>query len=202
MNPSKEMEPYKRTSMFLCKVLRHQPGLIGISLDSEGWTDIDTLIKNACEKGHIVLNRDILNKIIKSDAKGRYEVDVTGKKIRCCHGHSVDIDLSSTKATPPPTLFHGTAQRFVNSIQSQGLISKGRQFVHLSEDRTTAETVGSRHEHEGHPPVVFLVDSSKMSEDGYDFFLSHDGVWLTKAVPAKYLSIHSHSPITEEGKKE
>ena len=36
---------YKNTSKFLSLVLRHNPKLIGIELDNNGWTNVNTLIK-------------------------------------------------------------------------------------------------------------------------------------------------------------
>ena len=32
------------------------------------------------------------------------------------------------------------------------------------------------------------IDAMMMDKDGYEFFLSANGVWLTKNVPAKYLN--------------
>lgn len=36
--------------------------------------------------------------------------------------------------------------------------------------------------------VVYRVTAGKMADEGFEFFLSVNGVWLTKAVPAEYLS--------------
>ncbi len=36
-------------------------------------------------------------------------------------------------------------------------------------------------------PVIYKIDCKSMKEDGHKFYLSANGVWLTKAVPAKYL---------------
>ena len=84
---------------------------------------------------------------------------------------------------PPETLYHGTAQRFAASIEAQGLLPQGRLYVHLSPDEETAKKVGRRHGE----PVIYLVDAGQMYRDGYHFYLSANGVWLTKAVPALYL---------------
>ena len=56
-------------------------------------------------------------------------------------------------------------------------------YVHLSNDRETAFKVGQRHG----KPVLYIVRSGEMYRDGYKFYLSKNGVWLTKAVPVKYL---------------
>ena len=37
-------------------------------------------------------------------------------------------------------------------------------------------------------PVVYRVAAGKRADEGFEFFLSVNGVWLTKAVPAEYLS--------------
>ena len=55
--------------------------------------------------------------------------------------------------------------------------------MHLSSDYDTAIKVGKRHGE----PVIYKVDTKRMTEDGYEFFLSVNGVWLTKRVPALYL---------------
>ena len=71
---------------------------------------------------------------------------------------------------------------YVDSIDRQGLIPKTRLYVHLSADYGTAVKVGQRHGR----PVVYTVDSKRMQEDGYVFYRSVNGVWLTKEVPARY----------------
>ena len=80
-------------------------------------------------------------------------------------------------------LFHGTGEKYVNSIREHGLIPKSRLYVHLSKDIKTAVKVGKRHGKE----VIFQVATGQMFRDGYKFYLSVNGVWLTKEVPVKYL---------------
>ena len=69
------------------------------------------------------------------------------------------------------------------SIEAQGLLPQSRLYVHLSPDVETAEKVGRRHGE----PVIYLVDAGQMHRDGSLFYLSANGVWLTKTVPAPYL---------------
>ena len=64
---------------------------------------------------------------------------------------------------PPEVLYHGTAEKPVSSISEQGLVPRRRLYVHLSKDTQTAVNVGSRHG----KPVVFIVESGRMYEDGY-----------------------------------
>ena len=85
--------------------------------------------------------------------------------------------------TPPEFLWHGTGEKYVESINRSGLIPKRRLYVHLSQDYDTAVKVGKRHG----MPVVYKVLAKEMARDGYLFYRSVNGVWLTKEVPVKYL---------------
>ena len=107
----------------------------------------------------------------------------TGQKSGPTRGHSVQVDVELPVTEPPETLYHGTARRFAASIEAQGLLRSARLYVHLSPDQETAEKVGRRHGE----PVIYLVDAGQMHRDGYLFYLSANGVWLTKVVPATYL---------------
>jgi len=95
----------------------------------------------------------------------------------------VQIDAELTPQTPPDTLWHGTASRFLESILREGLKPMSRLYVHLSGDADTALDVGARHG----KPVVLAVDARRMAEDGCLFYISANGVWLTKTVPPAYL---------------
>ena len=59
-----------------------------------------------------------------------------------------------------------------------------RHHVHLSPDEETAKRVGARRRGE---VILLCVHAQRMSEDGYDFFLSDNGVWLVDEVPIDYL---------------
>ena len=54
---------------------------------------------------------------------------------------------------------------------------------YLSKDMDTAIAVGKRHG----KPVVYQVAAGQMARAGYAFYLSANGVWLTKEVPAEFL---------------
>lgn len=84
---------------------------------------------------------------------------------------------------PPDILYHGTGVKYCSSINKQGLIPKSRLYVHLSKDIETATNVGSRHGES----FIYKVRAKDMYDDGYKFFLSQNGVWLTKEVPICYL---------------
>ena len=169
-------------SKFIALILRHKPDTVGITLDEHGWASVSKLISgiNACGNE---IDMQTLEEIVAEDEKQRYSFNSDKTKIRANQGHSGNVDVELKKAVPPETLFHGTGEKFVSSIKSEGLKPKSRLYVHLSKDRETAVKVGSRHG----KPVVFEVNSGEMSRCGFEFFLSENDVWLTKIVPAEYL---------------
>ena len=126
-----------------------------------------------------------LQKIVAEDSKQRCSFNEDGTLIRANQGHSIPVDVELPEATPPTVLYHGTATRFVESICSAGLQPRSRLYVHLSADVETAEIVGKRHG----KPAIFTVDAAQMAADGCTFYLSRNGVWLTKAVPPQYLTL-------------
>ena len=108
--------------------------------------------------------------------------EIKSRKVTCDHFFSKS-NIRSVLKNSSETLWHGTGEKYVASIDQQGLIPKGRLYVHLSSDAATATKVGSRHG----KPVLYIVKTKDMYDDGYSFFLSKNGVWLTKEVPVKYL---------------
>lgn len=171
-----------KTSRFLSLILRHHPEKIGIELDEHGWANVDELLAGMGTKQR-PMSMEILEEIVRTDAKGRYAFNDDRTLIRANQGHSVPVDVELEKAAPSENLYHGTGEKSVASINKQGLLPCGRLYVHLSPDIPTARTVGARHGR----PVVYAIDAARMSSDGFDFFRSANGVWLTKRVPPEYL---------------
>ncbi len=168
----------KSTSKFLSLILRHKPQIVGLQLDEHGWADVDELISRV--KG---LDRATLEQIVATDEKQRYSFSADGKLIRANQGHSIPIDLKLEEVEPPEILYHGTTEKFSVAILAQGLKKMSRLYVHLSSDVETAEKVGLRRG----KPKIFVIESGKMFVDGFKFYRSVNGVWLTEYVPAKYL---------------
>lgn len=171
----------KNISKYLSLILRHKPEVIGISLDEHGWANVEELIAGIA-KNHD-FNMDLLEEIVRSDEKQRYSFNEDKTLIRANQGHSVPVDVELVEQIPPDILWHGTGEKYVSAIDTEGLIPKSRLYVHLSKDEDTATKVGTRHG----KPVVYHVLAKKMYDDGYKFFISVNGVWLTKTVPVKYL---------------
>lgn len=166
---------------YLALILRHKPETIGIQLDEHGWARVDELIAGIA-RTH-AFNLEMLEEIVRTDSKQRYSFNEDKTMIRANRGHSINVDVELKETLPPDILWHGTGEKYVQSIEQTGLIPKSRLYVHLSADPDTAKTVGSRHG----KPVIYQVDAKAMVEDGYPFYISANGVWLTKEVPIKYL---------------
>lgn len=169
---------------FLSLVLRHNPSVIGISLDENGWALVEELLEGMQKTGK-KLTREQLERIVKENNKKRYSFNEDHTKIRANQGHSITVDVELKKMKPPSALYHGTASRFLLSIQQQGITRQNRQYVHLSSDVETAFRVGSRHGF----PVVLEIQAQKMQAEGYSFYLSENQVWLTEIVPFRYVKV-------------
>ena len=176
-----------RDSKFLSLVLRHHPEKIGVALDRHGWADVDALIAGMAKTR--TFDRPYLEKIVRCDAKQRYAFNANGTKIRANQGHSIPVDVEPEQRVPPDILWHGTGEKSVARILEEGLQPMGRLYVHLSRDPETAEKVGSRHGR----PVVFKIDAGQMAREGWRFYLSANGIWMTEKVPPVYLKIFSQS---------
>lgn len=172
----------KKTSKFLSFVLRHNPSAIDLELDAQGWTSIATLLTQLHKYKRPLSHQELLQ-VVQENDKQRFKIDATGLRIRANQGHSIAIDLALEPTPPPALLYHGTAQKNKESILKLGLQKRNRHQVHLSSNRETALQVGGRHG----KPLLFLVDGIAMQEAGHTFYLSDNGVWLTDAVPSKYL---------------
>ena len=149
----------KDTSKFISLILRHKPGTIGISLDEHGWADVQELIAGINASGNHQLDMDLLEEIVRTDEKQRYSFNEDHTLIRANQGHSIPVDVELEEMIPPAILYHGTGEKYVASIDREGLIPKSRLYVHLSSDEETARKVGSRHG----KPVIYTVDCAAMT---------------------------------------
>ena len=170
-----------RLGRLLCRILRHHPEQVGITLDEHGWADVEELL--AALAGCHPIDRAKLEELVRTDAKQRYSMSADGRLIRANQGHSIPVDVELPLTRPPGLLWHGTGEKYAASIDAQGLLPRSRLYVHLSSDEETARAVGRRHGR----PVLYQVRSGQMRADGIPFYRSVNGVWLTRAVPARYL---------------
>jgi putative RNA 2'-phosphotransferase len=176
----------RSASKFLSLVLRHDPGAIGLTLDKGGWIEVGVLLEALSRHGRS-MDRDALERLVRENDKQRFAFSADGLRIRASQGHSVEVALGYVATTPPDVLYHGTVERFLASIRIEGLVRATRQHVHLSATRDVALSVGKRRGR----PIIIEVDAGAMAREGYEFFRSDNGVWLTSHVPARFVRLDS-----------
>ncbi|OKI62406.1 RNA 2'-phosphotransferase [Micromonospora sp. CB01531] len=171
-----------RVSKRMSLALRHRPDRFGLALDRAGWVPVADLL------AALRISRGELDAVVAGNDKQRFAVERGPDgvdRIRASQGHSVPVDLGLTPAPPPDRLYHGTSESVLSAIRVEGLRRGRRHHVHLSPDGATARRVGARR---GGAVVVLTVDAAAMAGNGYLFYRSANGVWLTDVVPAAYLT--------------
>lgn len=159
----------------LAFLLRHD---MSYHFSKGGWRDVSDLTKNHG------FSKTLLEEIVETDEKGRYQFDQTKNRIRAVQGHSVEVDMEYTEKEPPLELWHGTSSRFIGNIMKEGLKPMSRQYVHLSNDIETARKVGTRH---GGNLVLLHIRAREAWMDGQKFYQAENGVWLTNPLSWKYI---------------
>lgn len=172
----------KNASKFLSLVLRHKPEEINLTLDIEGWANVDELLEKLNTNKRVVSFED-LKEIVALNDKSRFVFSADFKRIRANQGHSINVDLNLKPVIPPAILYHGTAERNIASIFEKGILKQERNHVHLSADIETANKVGMRYG----KPVVLKVQALEMTTKGYHFYISENNVWLTDFVPRDFI---------------
>lgn len=177
-------------SKFLSLILRHKPEELGLELDTQGWCNVDNLIE-AFGKKFKGFTLETLEEIVTTDNKGRYAFNDDKTLIRAVQGHStkkVNIDFEEVDwLSLEDYVYHGTGEKYLESIKKDGIIPKSRNYVHLSGDAETAIKVGSRHGR----PVVLQIKSDMMQSKGIKLYRSENGIYLVDKVPNDCFSVIS-----------
>ncbi|WP_439132039.1 RNA 2'-phosphotransferase [Polaribacter sp.] len=181
----------KQISKFLSLILRHQPEKIGLQLDKNGWAWVIDIL----EKSKLKFTLKELEEIVMTNDKKRFSFNDDKTKIRANQGHSLKtINLELKTQVPPKVLFHGTIEKFIPSIKLEGLQKMNRQHVHLSPDQETAIKVGSRRG----KPIILSINALQMHNEGYAFYHSENGVWLTDNVPVDFINLIPNNLTSEK----
>jgi putative RNA 2'-phosphotransferase len=172
-------------SRAMSHALRHEPWLYELELDEEGWVSVDALVTALrCSTSEwSELSRADIDDVVANADKIRHEI--VGNRVRALYGHSIPGRLRREPAIPPAMLFHGTSLAAADAILHDGLKPMGRQYVHLSVDKETADQVGRR---KSDNPILLKVDAAAAHADGVCFYAGNDKVWLVKFLPACFVS--------------
>ena len=167
-----------KKSKYLSLILRHDPGKIGLTLDSAGWTSVGELLKAV---GWSFF--DLTEVVYKNDKK-RFEFSEDQRKIRASQGHSIEVNLGYKPSDPPEFLYHGTSRNHFDSIMEKGLLKMDRHDVHLFADRGKSLEIATKRRPN---PAVLTVRAQEMVRGGHVFRVSTNQVWLVEMVPPKYI---------------
>jgi putative RNA 2'-phosphotransferase len=175
---------HERLSRVVSHALRHEPWLHELELDEEGWADIDSVLaalRNE-EPSWSALSEADLAAMIARSSKARHEME--NGRIRALYGHSLPGKLRKERANPPERLFHGTSSNALAQIRATGLVPMGRQYVHLSVERSMATAVGKR---KSQDPIVLTIAAAEANAAGYLFYIGNDKVWLADGIPSAFI---------------
>jgi putative RNA 2'-phosphotransferase len=175
---------YTELSKRVSYILRHSPEKYNLEIDREGWVSLSILIEGLKNDGFNDLTELDIYKMIQMSKNKRHEI--MDGKIKAIYGHSLSKKILQKQSRPPDTLYHGTANIFVEKIFDKGLISKNRQYVHLSENFEIAISVGKRRDNN---PVILLIDSKKAWNSGIKFYIGNEKIWLSDSIPKNFISI-------------
>jgi putative RNA 2'-phosphotransferase len=172
-------------SRTISHALRHRPGQYGLTLDPDGWVELEDLLAALRARGRqwADVDRGTLEEMMRDASKQRFEI--AGTRIRARYGHSTGGQIVGELEEPPQILYHGTPPEAAVKIRVEGLRPMRRQSVHLSADIETAQIVGGRRSDH---PVILKVAARDAWKDGARFWRGNDTTWLSDAIPAEYLT--------------
>lgn len=178
------MKKYEKLSKEVSYILRHGINEYKLEIDEIGFVSVTQILEilNSKNEWKDICEYD-LQKMIKNSNKKRHEIK--DGKIRAFYGHSIEKKIVKEEAIPPDILYHGTPKKNIKSIFKDGLLSKSRQYVHLSQDIETAQNVAKRYDENY---SILIIDSKKAYNDEIKFYLGNEKIWLADTIPPKYLN--------------
>ena len=87
-------------SKLLSLVLRHAPERAGVTLDPQGWVEVEALLAGLAARGE-GMSRAELEAIVRDSDKKRFTLSPDGERIRAAQGHSVGVELGLPDLAPP-----------------------------------------------------------------------------------------------------
>jgi putative RNA 2'-phosphotransferase len=164
--------------------LRHEPESLGLQLDEQGWVAVDALLAalRAHDAQFAGLDLDALQALVALPDRPRHEI-VDGR-MRSLYGHSHPQGLVLPPAIPPARLYHGTSQAAATAILAEGLVPRGRQYVHLTSDKAWARQIAYR---KSTQLALLQVRSDEAHAAGAVFHNNGSHVWLSGPIDPAFI---------------
>lgn len=181
---------HPRLSKTISHALRHEPEKYSLVLDSQGWIEVDKLLRALAKTNNEWQNLTAsdLEKTIEVSAKKRFEIK--GGKIKALYGHSLEKNIEMIEFEPPEVLYHSTNREVLDKVLSEGLKPMQRQYVHLS---TSLELTREAAKRRSNNIVDLKIDTKTAYKNGVKFYkVSQDNeiIWLVKEISNQFLSIY------------
>lgn len=173
-----------RISKTLAWVLRHNAINLGMTMDSEGYVELEQMLKLEQFKG---VTKETINQIVESNNKQRYQIKLVDDKtmIRANQGHSKsyqtvldDSEMLTLLTEPLDNCIHGTTLEAYQKIKESGLNVMGRVHIHFAIGNPSDPKVISGIRSSSN--VLIYIDMKKAMDSGIQFYISSNNVILSK----------------------
>lgn len=178
------MTDRRRLSKFLSLVLRHRAQDFGLTLDSQGFTELATLREIVSQQSKEKYSEQDWQAVIDGQLDGKKRFEVINGRIRALYGHSKVSPVEYPSAEPPIILYHGTNPRALKAIRRQGLQPMKRQYVHLSTTIEPAIKVGSRRTEQ---VILLKIRASEAHRSGISFYNPELEHFLVQSIPPRFI---------------
>lgn len=193
----------EKISRTLSRALRHRPEDLGLIPDAQGWVALADVLAALRRRPLFADLSEADLRVAAEPWAGKSRFEISGAegsepdaRIRARYGHSFAQPVEHAAAEPPETLYHGTSPEAASAILASGMQPMRRQRVHLSADVATALRVGARHDRH---PVLLVVEARAAARSGVVFATGGDGVWMSTAIPARYVRRAERQAADEAG---
>lgn len=178
----------------LCHMLRHSPNQHNVTINAEGWANANQVLwalrfrrRRLCLWQPWTICH--LSQFVEQHS-ARFELN--GNHIRARYGHSLPVTVGEIR-TPPPVLFHGTADYYLNAIRMLGLKAYTRTFVHLTSDSQYAFEVA---EAKDGTPITLSVRAADAATTARIVFRQATAhVWLVSNLPAQFVNLSASESL-------
>lgn len=178
-------EEVDQLGRIMAGVLRHFPERFSLTMDPHGWVDVRSLVDavRARQNQFHWLRSHHVRALAATDPKGRYQIE--NDKVRATYGHSLDVDLDLPTDNIPGELYYPATEEEVPILLETGLKPSDRKHVHLS---LTPENANDAGVHRTENPVILRIDAEGAVESGVVIKRAGKTVFITKEIPAEFLS--------------